>query len=148
LGYLALEDEPCLLSLFEAAIGEGRRVFMPLADANWRLRFVRWTPADATRASLYGRWVPTRSEEPVPEPSVVLIPARAFDREGYRLGRGKGCYDRSFDVVAALGATVGVIYHVQLASGVPREPHDRAVDLVVTDRETIHTRGLPSLPES
>lgn len=59
----------------------------------------------------------------------ALIPGMAFDRQGHRLGRGKGYYDRLlanpfFDSIPK----VGLCYDFQLLSQVPAAPHDRPVD--------------------
>lgn len=137
LGYLPLDDEPNIVPVLEEAIAAGKRVYMPIVDEASMLHYVRWEPSDGKRAAAYGRWTPSSSEQPANVFSVVLVPGRAFDREGYRLGRGKGCYDRSLGPMKPLGATVGIAYSVQLLSCVPREQHDHPVDLIVTERETV-----------
>ncbi|TLD71457.1 5-formyltetrahydrofolate cyclo-ligase [Phragmitibacter flavus] len=64
---------------------------------------------------------------------VVLTPGLAFDREsGMRMGRGKGHYDRIFGDPGFRGLKIGVAFELQLITGVPSEPHDRAMDHVVT----------------
>ncbi len=66
---------------------------------------------------------------------LLLVPGVAFDRLGRRVGQGGGFYDRVLQ--ACLGPsplTVGVAYAAQVIPEVPAEPHDVAVDLVVTDR--------------
>lgn len=66
---------------------------------------------------------------------LVVVPAVAFDRSGNRVGRGKGYYDRLLQSARAL--TVGVGYDFQLVDAIDAEPHDVAVDFVVTDRNGI-----------
>ncbi len=67
---------------------------------------------------------------------MVVVPAIAYDRRGNRVGRGKGYYDR---LLASTKATkVGVGYDFQLLDEeIPAEPHDVAVDMVITDRHRI-----------
>lgn len=67
---------------------------------------------------------------------LVVVPAVAYDRRGNRVGRGKGYYDR---LLASTGATkVGVGYDFQLIDGdIPAEPHDVAVDMVITESRRI-----------
>ena len=62
---------------------------------------------------------------------VVLVPGVAFDRENYRLGRGKGFYDRFFDSVGNSVYKIGIGYSFQLVEKVPREPHDQKLDAVI-----------------
>jgi len=67
-------------------------------------------------------------------PAVLLAPAVALDRRGYRLGRGGGDYDRLLPVLRALGWTiVGVCHTALLRDTLPTEPHDQPVDLILTD---------------
>lgn len=64
------------------------------------------------------------------EIEVIVVPAVAYDRKGNRLGRGKGFYDR---LLASTRATkIGVAYEFQLVDEVPTEPHDVAMDIVIS----------------
>lgn len=84
-------------------------------------------------------------EEPGGEPAadelikIYLVPGLAFDRAGQRLGFGKGFYDR---VLQPEGShrplAVGIAYHWQVTDSLlPVEEHDRAMDIIVTDVESI-----------
>lgn len=66
---------------------------------------------------------------------LMIVPAVAFDRKGNRLGRGKGFYDR---LLATSRATkIGVGYEFQLFDSIPSEPHDVAMDMVITQKTLI-----------
>ena len=66
---------------------------------------------------------------------LMIIPAVAFDRKGNRLGRGKGFYDR---LLATSKATkIGVGYEFQLLDSLPSEPHDVAMDMIITQKTVI-----------
>ncbi len=66
---------------------------------------------------------------------LMIIPAVAFDRKGNRLGRGKGFYDR---LLANSKATkIGVGYEFQLFDTIPSEPHDVAMDMIITQKTVI-----------
>jgi 5-formyltetrahydrofolate cyclo-ligase len=76
---------------------------------------------------------------PAIDPDVVdaaVIPGVAFDLRGGRLGHGVGHYDRLLATVPEDRARIGVCFSCQLVPQVPREPHDQAVDVVVTERAT------------
>ncbi len=73
------------------------------------------------------------------EIELIVVPAVAYDRKGNRLGRGKGFYDRLLKTTRA--TKIGVGYDFQLVDEVPCEPHDVAVDIVITDGKTIIIRN-------
>ena len=66
---------------------------------------------------------------------LMVIPAVAFDRKGNRLGRGKGFYDRLLSTSKA--TKIGVGYEFQLFDSLPSEPHDVAMDMVITQKTVI-----------
>ena len=65
------------------------------------------------------------------EIDLVLVPGLAFDHSGGRLGQGGGFYDRW--LAGFSGVTAGLCRDLVLLDRVPREAHDRSVDLVVTE---------------
>jgi 5-formyltetrahydrofolate cyclo-ligase len=64
------------------------------------------------------------------EVDLVLVPGMAFDKECYRLGRGRGFYDRW--LLALSGLKLGLGFDHQLIDRVPRETHDVKLDGVIT----------------
>ncbi len=71
---------------------------------------------------------------------MIVIPGLAFDRRGYRVGRGRGFYDRFLAQQAFQGLRCALCYHEQLIDAVPYESHDIPMDLIVTDQEIV--RGV------
>jgi 5-formyltetrahydrofolate cyclo-ligase len=63
---------------------------------------------------------------PAEKIDTILVPGLAFDKDHFRLGYGKGHYDRLLSKISAL--TIGVGFIEQLAEKLPREPHDQSVD--------------------
>ncbi|ADU50974.1 5-formyltetrahydrofolate cyclo-ligase [Thermaerobacter marianensis DSM 12885] len=68
--------------------------------------------------------------------TVIVVPGLAFDREGWRLGRGGGYYDRFLDRWPAAWRA-GVAPARMVVPHLPRDPHDRRMDLVVTEAEVL-----------
>lgn len=73
-------------------------------------------------------------------PLLVLVPAIAFDRQGGRLGRGGGYYDRFLAALLARYADLrdeitlaGIGFSLQIVDCLPRENHDISVDCLYTD---------------
>lgn len=79
-------------------------------------------------------------DAPLLRPRVMLVPLAAFDRRCHRIGYGAGFYDRAIAEFGASGEpplTIGVAFCVQEVDAVPDEWHDRVLDAIVTERETI-----------
>jgi 5-formyltetrahydrofolate cyclo-ligase len=60
----------------------------------------------------------------------VLVPGVAFSPNGYRLGRGKGYYDKFLSKYSNL-FTVGVCFREQFFLDIPTEPHDIPMQKVI-----------------
>jgi 5-formyltetrahydrofolate cyclo-ligase len=74
------------------------------------------------------------------ELDAVVLPGVAFDRHGARLGRGAGYYDRLLVRLTPRCRTIGFAFTCQVVDEIPCEPHDRHVNVVVTESETIEMR--------
>jgi 5-formyltetrahydrofolate cyclo-ligase len=98
---------------------------------------IAWARVDAWDALAPGRFgilePVDRAEVALTSNDVVLVPGLAFDRYGWRLGRGGGHYDRAFPPDADAPWLVGVGYSFQWLAAVPHESHDRRVDAIVTE---------------
>jgi 5-formyltetrahydrofolate cyclo-ligase len=147
--YVALPDELPTAALLRAVLDESRPLLLPRIAAGC-LEFARVTTPATLRPGAFG------IAEPDPEVTatalrsgdLVLVPGMAFDRRGGRLGRGGGWYDRALSSAVAGLQVFGLGFAFQLVDRVPLEPHDRAVDAVVTDAELWRPppRELPADP--
>lgn len=70
----------------------------------------------------------------------VLVPGLAFDKQGGRLGRGGGFYDRYLSRFEMQGAVkVGVCWSMQLVHDTPNDKHDVAMDFICHERGHLRT---------
>ncbi|SDT86784.1 5-formyltetrahydrofolate cyclo-ligase [Verrucomicrobium sp. GAS474] len=65
----------------------------------------------------------------------ILVPGLAFDRDGYRLGRGGGFYDRLLASLPGRTLRIGLFFAVQELAQIVREPHDRQLNWIITENE-------------
>ncbi len=63
---------------------------------------------------------------------LILVPGSVFDRQGGRMGYGKGFYDR-FLAGAPFVYSVGLAFECQVAGRVPTEAHDRRIHMLITE---------------
>lgn len=140
LGYAAFGSEvdldPWLQRLADAGVG----VFLPWVDDRW-LRIARVIDLDADLAPGWRgvrepRVDGRRSARP-DRLHAAVVPGVGFDGSGRRLGYGGGHFDRLLAEVGPGTVVVGVAFDVQLVDTLPAEPHDRPVDVVVTESRTV-----------
>lgn len=63
--------------------------------------------------------------------SLCIVPGLSFDKDGFRLGFGKGYYDRFLDKFP--GKTVGLCYDECISDGIVKEKYDKSVSCVITE---------------
>jgi 5-formyltetrahydrofolate cyclo-ligase len=109
---------------------------------SWRL----WRPGDVLIKGGFG------VREPGPDapecfPVALLVPLAAFDRRGGRVGYGKGHFDRAIAALSEMHPvlTVGLAYAAQEIEHAPGEPHDRRLDVIVTEAEVIRSPPHPEV---
>lgn len=64
---------------------------------------------------------------------VVIVPAVAYDINGFRLGYGGGFYDRFLENIREDAVTIGIAFDLQIFDEVPKEPHDAQLDYIITE---------------
>mgnify|MGYP000268278483 CR=1 FL=1 len=69
------------------------------------------------------------------EPDILLVPGLAFGKNGERLGRGRGYYDKYLNSFNNI--TIGLGLSDQIIEDIPMEEHDCFLNWVVTDKEVI-----------
>jgi len=132
--YAAMRSEMPTRGIEDAAVARGLTTVYPRVVAGQRvLRFFQ-ARADQLVQATFGIPEPPGDALEV-EPArlaLVVVPALLFDRDGGRLGWGKGHYDATLPL-APRALRVGVGYEHQRVDHVPQLPHDQPVHLVVTE---------------
>jgi len=139
LSYVASKDnEVDTRPVIAAALGAGRTVLVPIAEPGGGMIWSRIHSLDGLVPSRFGILEPMRSRRRIVRPpadGVVLVPGVAFSENGYRIGYGGGYFDRFLRPYE--GIAIGLAYESQIAAGLPVEPHDVPVDLVVTESRVV-----------
>lgn len=145
-GYIAMEDEVDLHAVFQSAYRSGKGIALPrIDDGDLSFRLVgraSFEPGSELETHPFGFRQPRESAQPITaDPStLILVPGRAFDRGGARLGRGGAFYDRFLGSLDTRIVTVGVAYSVQVLRAVPHDDTDVPVQIVLSDSETCFCR--------
>lgn len=77
------------------------------------------------------------------EISVIVVPGRAFDECGNRLGRGLGYYDRFLKTLPIKTLKLALAFDCQIVPRIPVKPNDVPMDVVITERRTIFRPNYP-----
>ncbi|WP_419825520.1 5-formyltetrahydrofolate cyclo-ligase [Sphingomonas sp.] len=133
-GYVPHRGEADVLPVLLETHRRGSGLALPRTDGGGRMRFVGWHPDAALGPGFAGIGEPAEAAEVVP--GLLLVPLVGFDRAGRRLGQGAGCYDRWLAAHPG-GRAIGVGWSVQEVAALAPDPWDVALDMIVTEAETI-----------
>lgn len=95
------------------------------------LCFREWWPDMPMKAGAYNIPVPLGTQ--YIQPDALIIPMVGFDQQGYRLGYGSGYFDRTLATYTTSPRTIGVAFELQRLQNVHPQPHDIAMQYVVTE---------------
>ncbi len=138
--YSARPTEPGTLPVLEALSARGIGVLLPVLGAGLQREWARYAGPDDLLQRAPGRppepGGPSLGAEGLAEADLILAPALAVDTDGARLGQGGGWYDRALQHARPGVPVVAVVFAEEVYDAavhpVPREPHDRTVDLALT----------------
>ena len=121
----------------------GARVLLPVVPAHgrelaWAVDTGRLAPG---RFGLLEPVGPRLGPTAIGTADVVVVPAVAVARDGVRLGRGGGFYDRALEHARPGAVLVAVVFDDELLDSLPAEQHDRRVHAVVTPSGGWQTLG-------
>lgn len=135
LGFYPIGEEPNILPILQKAFTLGKRLAFPRCHpASCTMTFHWVSSLEELSEGAYGIREPAANAPVVTDfaNAFCLVPALGFDRHGYRIGYGKGYYDRfltDFDGVCA-----GIGYSPLLCDALPYESTDKTVSMIITER--------------
>ena len=130
--YWPLAGEPDLHPAYATLAHAGVQLALPVVHApDAPLGFAHWEPGETMVRDRMGVAVP-QLLRPVERPPALLIPCLGFNPHGYRLGYGGGYYDRTL-APHPRPLTLGIAYALAAASFAD-DPHDVALDLIITEQ--------------
>lgn len=137
--YVGVGDEVGTTAILEEALDRGVTVAVPWREGA-RLHLARIASLSELVPVSFGLLEPPAAlamqADRVVVPSQVglmLVPGVAFDRQGGRLGHGRGFYDRLLGEAGRGPLRVGLAFECQIEEQVPLTAGDEPMDLVVTE---------------
>lgn len=135
--YLALSDEVETRPMIERALGDGKRVAVPITLTTSRILKIVEITGLKTGLNIgpHGIEQPARMRRgrrvDLKKLDLIVVPGVAFDAQGRRLGRGGGYFDRLLARLSPDVPRVGLAFRCQRVKRLPSEPHDLPVHRVL-----------------
>lgn len=136
--YAPIKSEIDVMPILKEALAKGKRVAFPKCNTEERtMKFHFITSENDLAPCAYGIREP-REDLPVYDPeftqgvAVCYVPGLTFDVYGYRLGYGKGYYDKFMNKFT--GCTIGLTYTELISQSLPKGRFDRHCDIMLTEK--------------
>ncbi|WP_099189973.1 5-formyltetrahydrofolate cyclo-ligase [Tepidibacter mesophilus] len=142
MAYLNFNNEVKTDNIINYFLSKDQKVIVPITILNEKKLLLSQIKDIETEVSIgtYGIREP-KSEfiRPVnvKELDIVIVPAVAYDINGYRLGYGGGYYDRFLESIRDDCITIGIAFEIQLFDEIPKENHDAQLDYIITEKRII-----------
>ena len=124
-----------VLKLLENQYMNNRNILLPVIEENNRMNFFSWKKNNVLLVNKFGILEPYKTK--FKTPNLILLPILAFDRNKYRLGYGKGFYDRylkKYSKKISNILTVGVAFSFQKHHKLPIDKNDVKLDYILTEK--------------
>lgn len=132
--YWSLQGEPDLLQITSSVEGQ---FSLPVIEGD-EIAFAKYKAGDSLeKTPFFGLYQPAKKLKILPD--LIIIPGLAFSIKGYRLGFGKGYYDRFLAKIEQISKPliVGVCFDDKLFKQLPFDQNDYKVNYIVTDKRMI-----------
>lgn len=138
MAFASIKNEVRLMPLLESLHRQGKTIYLPRVEG-LEMQAAVFIPDGSMARGPFGIPEP---KGPAMDPSsidLVLVPGLVFDEKGYRLGYGKGYYDRFLPRLRPDALTLGVCYQFQVVE----EVHPHRADIPV--KGLVHEKGIQAV---
>jgi 5-formyltetrahydrofolate cyclo-ligase len=130
--YWPMRGEIDVRDIARRHVEAGGTVALPVVvEKGQPVEFWNWKPGMGMRRGVWN--IPIPMEREVLSPGALIVPLVGFDGNLYRLGYGGGYYDRTLAAATRRPFCVGLGYAEARLPSIYPQPHDVAMDLIVTD---------------
>jgi 5-formyltetrahydrofolate cyclo-ligase len=124
-----------VLKFLENNYIKNKNVLLPAIERKNNMNFYSWEKNQALIVNQFGMLEPNKTKIKIP--NLMLIPILAFDKHKYRLGYGKGFYDRYLKKYLKKFkniVTVGVAFSFQKYHKLPIDKNDVKLNYILTEK--------------
>ena len=131
--YASTEDEISTWAIAKKALSDGKKLLYPKCEGEHLMNYYYVSSLDELKAGMFNILEPAPDKAYVPDNSdICIVPGLTYDKFGYRLGYGRGFYDRFLSDFS--GVTVGLCYSDFIEGNVPKGKYDMKVDVLLTEK--------------
>ena len=124
-----------VLKVLELKYFSHQLILLPIVEKNNFMNFYQWSKNDVLTVNEFGMLEPIKTKTKIPD--IIIVPMLAFDKEKFRLGYGKGYYDRYLNKYIKQYKdimTVGVAFSFQKHNKLPINKNDVKLDFILTEK--------------
>ena len=124
-----------ILGILDIEYFKKLKFLLPIIDKNGTMNFYKWNKKDVLAINKYGMLEPVNSKKI--SPNIVLVPLLAFDNRKYRIGYGKGFYDKFLSKYLKIHKkilTIGIAFSFQKYHNLPINSKDIKLDYILTEK--------------
>lgn len=134
--FVSFQSEVDTFGLLSQMLYDGKKVAVPYCYANTdEMCACSIESLEDLVEGKHGILAPKWPEK-VMDPSqldLIFVPGLAFDEKGYRLGYGRGYYDRFLQKKAEKTDAIGLGFACQFEKSIPHEEHDERLDMFICE---------------
>lgn len=130
-----LKNEPDILSqIIPPLMAHGTRLAFFQIEGE-KMHALHILTVDDLQRGPMGIWEPKPHCPRIPpeQLDIIFVPGLAFTRDGRRIGRGGGYYDRYLGQPECTARLIGITTDLQLVNVIPTEGHDKHVQQIITE---------------
>jgi len=130
--YISFDGEVSTKKMIKAAQKLGKMTLAPVCKTGNTIRVSVLNDNAKLVRGLYGADEPAiKNYFDLKKLDLVIVPGVAFEKNGRRLGRGKGCYDRFLNKLSRHTRSIGLAFDFQILPEVPATATDINVDQII-----------------
>lgn len=145
--YIDVRTEVRTRHALPEALAAGKKIVVPYC-VDGELELFHLESMDELETGMYGILEPRADLRGVPEKRVdvseldlIMVPGVGFDRQGGRMGHGKGYYDKLLEHARPTTPLVALAFECQMFPSIPTQAHDVYMDKVVTEDAVYEGKG-------
>jgi len=143
--FASLPTEPVVEFLWDSIRQHGKKACYPKVDGE-NLRIISVNDPTELVASRWQLREPVMREpnlQSLEKIDLILVPGLAFSRNGERMGRGGGFYDRLLAKESLRAHKIGICFDMQVYRDLPLESHDMLMDQIATESGVFQRAMVP-----